>query len=73
MTLIILSLSWPMFVDSFVTHELSSDAGGLVRWPVKLLIPVGFALLVLQAVSQVIKRAAFLLGHDAAAEQTQEA
>jgi len=41
---------------------MSSDAGGLVRWPAKLLIPVGFALLALQGVSETVKRLAFLLG-----------
>ena|SRR5688572_12401562 len=60
--LLILYLAWPMFVQSYVGHEMSSDAGGLVRWPVKLLIPVGFALLALQGISQLIKRIAFLRG-----------
>jgi TRAP-type mannitol/chloroaromatic compound transport system permease small subunit len=60
MTLVILYLSWPMFVQSYVTGEVSSDAGGLIRWPVKLLIPLGFALLVLQALSELVKRIAFL-------------
>ena len=45
-----------------VRNEFSADAGGLLRWPVKLLIPVGFLLLVLQGLSEIIKRAAFLLG-----------
>ena len=45
-----------------VRNEYSSDAGGLLRWPVKLLIPVGFLLLALQGVSEIIKRIAFLLG-----------
>lgn len=62
MALIIMVLSWPMFMQSFTGHEISSDAGGLLRWPVKLLIPIGFALLVLQAVAEIIKRAAFLRG-----------
>lgn len=62
MALIILWLSWPIFVDSFVTMEQSSDAGGLIRWPAKALIPAGFFLLALQGLSEVIKRAAFLLG-----------
>ena len=44
-------------------NEYSSDAGGLLRWPVKLLIPVGFLLLALQGVSEIIKRVAFLLGY----------
>ena len=62
MALLVLYFSWPMFVQSYVGHEISSDAGGLVRWPVKLMIPVGFALLALQGVSEVIKRVAFLRG-----------
>lgn len=62
MAILIMSLSWPMFMDSYVRHEMSSDAGGLLRWPVKLVIPAGFFLLALQGVSEVIKRIAFLLG-----------
>jgi TRAP-type mannitol/chloroaromatic compound transport system permease small subunit len=62
MALVILYFSWPMFVDSYVSGEVSSDAGGLVRWPVKALIPAGFALLVLQALSEIVKRVAFLSG-----------
>jgi TRAP-type mannitol/chloroaromatic compound transport system permease small subunit len=55
-------LSWHGFAESFQRGELSSDAGGLVRWPVRLLIPLGFALLGLQGVSEIIKRVAFLRG-----------
>ena len=55
-------LAWPGFVDSFVSGEISPDAGGLVRWPVRLLVPLGFALLALQGVAEVIKRIAFLRG-----------
>ncbi len=62
MAIIILTLAWPMFLDSWVRDEYSTDAGGLVRWPVKLLIPGGFMLLSLQGISEVIKRAAFLMG-----------
>lgn len=62
MTLFIMWLSWPMFVESYRVHEVSADPGGLVRWPVKLLIPVGFFLLSLQGVSELIKRVAFLMG-----------
>ena len=62
MAVIILVLSWPMFVESVVRDEVSSDAGGLLRWPAKLLIPAGFLLLALQGISEIIKRAAFLLG-----------
>jgi TRAP-type mannitol/chloroaromatic compound transport system permease small subunit len=53
-------LSWPGFVDSFVSGETSPDAGGLIRWPVRLLIPLGFALLALQGVAEIVKRIAFL-------------
>jgi TRAP-type mannitol/chloroaromatic compound transport system permease small subunit len=63
MALIILALSWPMVVESIERNEYSSDAGGLLRWPVKLLIPVGFLLLTLQGFSEIIKRIGFLLGH----------
>jgi TRAP-type mannitol/chloroaromatic compound transport system permease small subunit len=62
MAVVILVLSWPMVEDSYLRREISSDAGGLLRWPVKLLIPAGFLLLVLQGVSEIIKRIAFLLG-----------
>ena len=62
MAVLILYLSWPMFLQSYLGNEVSSDAGGLVRWYVKLLIPVGFALLVLQGVAEIIKRIAFLRG-----------
>jgi len=53
-------LSWPMVVESWIRDEISPDAGGLVRWPVKILIPAGFMLLGLQGISEAIKRAAFL-------------
>lgn len=62
MAILIMKLSWPMVVDSFVRHEMSSDAGGLLRWPVKILIPIGFALLILQGLSELIKRVAQLTG-----------
>lgn len=55
-------LAWPGFADSFVSGETSPDAGGLIRWPVRLLIPLGFALLALQGVAEIIKRIAFLRG-----------
>jgi TRAP-type mannitol/chloroaromatic compound transport system permease small subunit len=59
-SIIIMYLSWPALLDSFVRNEMSSDAGGLIRWPVKLLIPVGFLFLILQGLSELIKRIAFL-------------
>ena len=57
-----IALSWPMFMQAFVSGEMSSNAGGLIRWPVYLLIPVGFALLLLQSLSELVKRLAFLRG-----------
>jgi TRAP-type mannitol/chloroaromatic compound transport system permease small subunit len=62
MALIIMALAWPIVIESVLRNEVSSDAGGLLRWPVKLLIPVGFLLLALQGVSEIIKRAGFLMG-----------
>jgi len=58
-------MSWAGFVDSYQMGEMSSNAGGLIRWPVRLLIPVGFWLLAAQALSELIKRVAFLTGHGA--------
>lgn len=55
-------LSWPMFLDSYLTNEQSSNTGGLVRWPVKLLIPAGFFLLALAGISHLIKCVGFLKG-----------
>lgn len=62
MALLILYHAWPMLVTSVEQNEQSSDAGGLLRWPAKALIPLGFLLLVLQGVSEAIKRIAFLAG-----------
>ena len=56
-------LSLPYFYDSWRLQELSSNTGGLIRWPAKLLIPVGFALLILSGVSKLIKCVAYLAGH----------
>jgi TRAP-type mannitol/chloroaromatic compound transport system permease small subunit len=55
-------LAWPMAQDAWVSHEMSPDAGGLARWPVKLLLPVGFALLALQGVAEIIKRLGVIRG-----------
>ena len=63
MAVLLMWLSWPMFHEAWVTHEMSPDAGGLVRWPVKLLLPLGFALLALQGVAEVIKRVGVISGH----------
>jgi TRAP-type mannitol/chloroaromatic compound transport system permease small subunit len=59
---LMIDLSWPLFMRAWVSGEVSGNAGGLIRWPVLLLIPAGFALLLLQAVSELIKRIAFLCG-----------
>jgi TRAP-type mannitol/chloroaromatic compound transport system permease small subunit len=52
--------TWPWFVESWNINEASSNAGGLLRWPVKLLLPVGFFLMALQGISEIIKRVAAL-------------
>jgi TRAP-type mannitol/chloroaromatic compound transport system permease small subunit len=52
--------TWPWFVEAWQLGEVSSNAGGLVRWPVKLMLPIGFALMMLQGVSEIIKRVAAL-------------
>lgn len=54
--------SWPFFMQSFMTREISSNAGGLIRYPIKIILPLGFTLLALQGVSEMIKRAAALHG-----------
>ena len=58
--IILVYFTWPWFVDSWRIGEQSSNAGGLIRWPVKLMLPVGFALMALQGVSEIIKRVAAL-------------
>ncbi|NJD87302.1 MAG: TRAP transporter small permease subunit [Betaproteobacteria bacterium] len=60
--LVIAWLSWPFFLQSWSIQEMSTNAGGLLRWPVKLLLPAGFVLVALQGVSEIIKRAAALRG-----------
>ncbi|MCE1241488.1 MAG: TRAP transporter small permease subunit [Azonexaceae bacterium] len=60
--LTVLWLSIPLVAESWRINEYSANAGGLIRWPVKLLLPVGFGLLALQALSELIKRVAFLAG-----------
>ena len=58
---LVLYFGWPFFMDSFTSQEWSSNPGGLILWPGKALIPLGFALLLLQGVAEVIKRIGFLL------------
>jgi len=55
-------LSWPFFMQSYSVFEHSSNAGGLLRWPIKLVLPVGFALVALQGISELIKRVASVEG-----------
>jgi TRAP-type mannitol/chloroaromatic compound transport system permease small subunit len=62
MALLIGYLSWPVFMNAWHSGEGSPSPGGLIRWPVRLLMPIGFALLILQACSELIKRFAFLTG-----------
>jgi TRAP-type mannitol/chloroaromatic compound transport system permease small subunit len=62
MAIMIAYLSWPVFMNAWNSGELSPNPGGLVRWPVRLMMPIGFVLLILQAVSELIKRVAFLTG-----------
>jgi TRAP-type mannitol/chloroaromatic compound transport system permease small subunit len=62
LSIILINLSWPVFERAWVSGEVSQNAGGLIRWPALLLIPVGFSLLVLQTLSELIKRIAFLTG-----------
>ena len=54
--------SWPVFMNAWTSGEISGSAGGLVRWPARLLVPVGFFLLTLQGISELIKRFAYLRG-----------
>ncbi len=59
---VMLYYSWPLFVKMYQTGEMSSNAGGLIRWPVMLLLPLGFSLMLLQGLSEIIKRIAWLAG-----------
>ena len=59
---LLISLSWPVFTNAYNNGEMSQNAGGLIRWPAYLLVPIGFSLLMLQGVSELIKRVAFLRG-----------
>jgi len=62
MAITIMWLSWPVFTDAYRSHEISTNAGGLLVWPARLMVPVAFLLLVLQGFSELIKRIAFLRG-----------
>ena len=60
--LAVLWYSMPFFLQGYTSSEMSSNAGGLIRWPVYLMMPLGFGLLLLQGLSEMIKRLAFLQG-----------
>ncbi|MBC7804502.1 MAG: TRAP transporter small permease subunit [Candidatus Parcubacteria bacterium] len=62
-TVIMTYLSWPIFYNSWALGEISANAGGLIRWPVKIMLPLGFFLLSLQGISELIKRIAMITGH----------
>ncbi|WP_298923339.1 TRAP transporter small permease subunit [uncultured Ramlibacter sp.] len=55
-------LSWPLLVKMFVMNEMSSNAGGLIRWPAMLMLPLGFGLMFLQGLSEIVKRICYLQG-----------
>jgi TRAP-type mannitol/chloroaromatic compound transport system permease small subunit len=62
MCLLVIYYGVPFFLQALNSGEMSSNAGGLIRWPVYLMMPLGFGLLLLQGLSELIKRVAFLMG-----------
>ena len=62
MAILFIYLSWPIFVRTYTQGEISTNAGGLLIWPARLLVPIGFTLLALQGLSELFKRIAFLAG-----------
>jgi TRAP-type mannitol/chloroaromatic compound transport system permease small subunit len=62
LAVIMIDLGWPLFYRAWVSGEMSQNAGGLIRWPVLMLIPLGFGILLMTAISELIKRIAFLRG-----------
>jgi len=62
MAILFIYLSWPVFVRTYTHGEISTNAGGLVLWPARLLVPIGFTLLSLQGISELVKRVAFIAG-----------
>ena len=63
MCVLLIWFTWPWFIESWSINEASNNAGGLTRWPVKLLLPVGLGFLLLQGISEIVKRAAALRGY----------
>ena len=62
MAIAIMWMSWPIFLLALKTNEMSSNAGGLILWPARLMVPIGFFLLVMQGFSELIKKIGFLQG-----------
>ena len=60
--IVVIELVMPLVIRAYTSGEVSSNAGGLIRWPVFALVPIGFTLLGLQGISELIKRIAFLMG-----------
>ncbi len=58
--LVLIYYAWPLFINMYNTGEMSSNASGLIRWPAMLMLPLGFALVLAQGVSEIIKRLAWL-------------
>lgn len=65
-------MTWPFFLDAWMRGEGSPNAGGLLRWPVKILMPIGFALVSLQGLSELVKRIATLRGLDGEAAHLED-
>ena len=63
LSIIMINLGWPLFERAWLSGEMSQNAGGLIRWPVLALVPLGFAVLLVQSVSELIKRVAYVRGH----------
>ncbi len=59
---LLMVLSWGYFMNAFTSGEMSQNAGGLIRWPVVLSLPLGFAMMLLQGLSEIVKRVAYLQG-----------
>jgi TRAP-type mannitol/chloroaromatic compound transport system permease small subunit len=57
---VMLYFSWPLFAHMYVMHEMSNQAGGLIRWPAMLMLPLGFSLMILQGLAEIIKRIGWL-------------
>ena len=61
-TLLMIYFSWPLLVKMYVMNEMSNNAGGLVRWPAMLMLPLGFFMMLLQGFSEIVKRICYLRG-----------